>query len=308
MRSSQRLTENARDIDEVSGYSHPEYAQSLSEFGRPIALDASGAWLLERSVPGGVDVDAMGCYPLFSALNWQGLTNDLGVLGSRLISVALVADPFGDYTLDQLRTWFDRVVPFKEHFVADFSRPLSISKHHKYYTKRATVSLSIETGVVGEEFCDDWSGIYESLVRRHRLSGIKAFSRQAFQKQLRVPGMIAIRALESGTLVGAHLWYEQRGVAYSHLAAASERGYELNCSYAIYAAALEYFRTKVKRIDFGAGAGTALADDGLSRFKSGWSNSLQPALRSCSICGTGLSHALALIRTSFPALTRHAAA
>jgi len=191
--------------------------------------------------------------------------------------VALVTDPFGEYTPEQLSSWFDRVLAFKEHFVVDFSSPLQISKHHSYYARKAARDVRIEAGAPPENFAAQWAVLYESLVQRHGLKGIKAFSRTAFEVQFAIPGMTAFRALENDTVVGAHLWYEQGGVAYSHLAAATERGYELNCSYAIYAAVLEYFRPKVRWVNFGAGAGTATRQDGLSWFKAGWSNRARTA-------------------------------
>jgi hypothetical protein len=261
----------------VTGYGHPAYAKSLAEFGEPLELPCSGGWLLERLVPSRPERDAMGCYPLFSASNWSQLGKDLDNIGPRLVSVALVADPFGDYSPQQLSTWFDRVVAFKEHYVIDFSTPLNVSKHHAYYARRAAAAVRIEAGSPPENFAAEWTALYESLVRRHELKGIKAFSRAAFGLQLSIPGMVVFRALENDSLVGAHLWYEQEGVAYSHLAATTERGYELSCSYAIYAAVVEYFRPKVRWVNLGAGAGTAARQDGLSQFKAGWSNSARTA-------------------------------
>jgi hypothetical protein len=219
----------------------------------------------------------MGCYPIFAARNWHGLGEDISSVGRQLVSIALVTDPFGDYTQEQLHGYFDRVVPFKEHFVADFSKPLRVSKHHVYYAKKAASNLRVEVSCPPQNFCADWNGLYEGLVRRKGLKGIKAFSRVAFELQLRIPGIVVARAIENATLVGAHLWYEQDDVAYSHLAAATDRGYQLNCSYAIYSAALEFFRARVKRLDLGAGAGAAIQQNGLSWFKRGWSNSLQTA-------------------------------
>jgi hypothetical protein len=261
----------------ISGYCHPQYVRSLAEFGEPRELSCSGGWLLERVVPGSADRDAMGCYPIFSTNHWPGLGKDLADIGPRLVSVALVADPFGDYSPEQLSSWFDRVVAFKDHYVVDFSTALHVSKHHAYYARRAAAAIRIEAGPPPENFAAQWTTLYESLVRRHRLKGIKAFSRAAFELQLSIPGMVVFRALENDSLVGAHLWYEQQDVAYSHLAAATERGYELNCSYAIYAAVVEYFRTKVRWVDLGGGAGVAARQDGLGRFKAGWSNSARTA-------------------------------
>jgi hypothetical protein len=45
----------------VTGYLHPDYAQSLSEFGEPLQLQKSGGWLLERRVDG-TQSDAMITY------------------------------------------------------------------------------------------------------------------------------------------------------------------------------------------------------------------------------------------------------
>lgn len=269
----------------LTGYQHPAYARSLAEFGEPLELEGSGGWLLRRAVPNSTDFDAMGCYPLFSALDWARLSDDLASLSERLVSVVLVTDPFGKFSVEQLRRCFDRVSAFKEHFVADFSEPLTISKHHAYYARKAAAACSIEVGPPPPGFCEEWMKLYETLVRRKGLTGIKAFSRKAFEEQLSVPGITAVRAVEKGVLVGAHLWYEQEDGAYSHLAAASDRGYKIGCSYSIYAATLEYFRSRVRYVDFGAGAGAAIQDDGLSYFKKAWSNCRRPAY----LCGKVLN-------------------
>jgi hypothetical protein len=262
----------------LAGYVHPLYALSLAEFGQPLELPNSGGWLLKRSIAGFSDYDAMGCYPMFSCQNWTQLTKDLTAVETQLVSLALVADPFGDYTADDLSSWFDTVLPFKHHHVVDLSKPLSISKHHTYYSRKANGSVSIEIGSVPDDFVEQWTELYSCLVRRHQLKGIKAFSKASFELQLKVPGMVVIRALKDDTLVGAHLWYEQQGVAYSHLAAATDTGYALNYSYAIYSAAIEFFRTRVGFINLGAGAGLeANKEAGLDWFKAGWSNSSRTA-------------------------------
>ncbi len=219
----------------------------------------------------------MGSYPIFAASDWSGLSKDLSEIGPSLVSVALVADPFGEYFPRELSSWFDRVDAFKEHYVVDFSKPLLISKHHRYYYRRAAGDVTVDVGPPVDGFAAQWSELYDSLVRRHQLKGIKAFSRASFEIQLKVPGMVVFRARKNGELLGAHLWYQQQNVAYSHLAASTEQGYKLNCSYAIYSAVVEYFRSKVQWIDLGAGAGITARQDGLSRFKAGWSNSTRPA-------------------------------
>jgi hypothetical protein len=104
----------------VSGYTHSAYAMSLSEFGRPRPFLQSGGWVWGRSIPETDARDAMECYPIFSCRDWSLLGDDLENLGHDLVSLVLVADPFGNFTEQLLReTFADLLVPFKEHFVVD---------------------------------------------------------------------------------------------------------------------------------------------------------------------------------------------
>ena len=109
----------------VTGYLHPDYAQSLAEFGTPRLLSRCSGWILERQIPEFPYHDAMGCYPLFTCQDWSLLYADLESIGDDLISLALVTDPFGDYDSAYLRTASDLVIPFKEHYIVDFRRPLN---------------------------------------------------------------------------------------------------------------------------------------------------------------------------------------
>ena len=125
------------------------------------------------------------------------------------------------------------------------------------------------------QFVDEWIGLYTTLIRRHGLKGIKAFSKTAFAKQLSIPGIVVLRAMHQDDTVGAVLYYLQREVGYSHLTAISPEGYDLRASYALQEFAIEYFASfegKVRWLDIGAGAGvTQRGVDGYSMFKRGWS-------------------------------------
>jgi lipid II:glycine glycyltransferase (peptidoglycan interpeptide bridge formation enzyme) len=86
------------------------------------------------------------------------------------------------------------------------------------------------------------------------------------------------RAISQGVTVGAHIWYIQGEIAYSHLAASSPVGYRLMASYALYWTAIEYLKGKVSWIDLGGGAGsTTTHTDGLTNFKRGWANGTRTA-------------------------------
>jgi hypothetical protein len=268
-----------------SGYRSSEYAQSLAEFGTPRRLARSDGWVLQRPIDGTASRDAMGCYPLFSCRDWSALGADLAELASDLICVSLVTDPFGRYDEQALRLCFpDRFVSFKSHLVADLRRPPGefVSKHHRYYARRALRLVDIERCQDPTSHLDEWTALYDELVARHQLRGIKAFSRRAFGIQLAMPGTVMIRARRNGETVGAHLWIVQDGVAYSHLAAANAGGYEANVAYALYWFALEAFAGEARWIDFGAGAGLNDMDQGgLAQFKRGWASETRPTF----LCG-----------------------
>ncbi len=266
----------------MNGYLHAGYAQSLAEFGSPRKLPRSGGWILERQIPGFPYHDAMGCYPLFACQDWSQLYADLEDTGKELISLSLVTDPFGEYDEAYLHRCFrDVVIPFKEHFVIDLSRPMDtfVCGHHRRYARKALRQLHIERCQDPTQVINEWVDLYAALIERHNIKGILAFSELAFGKQLSVPGIVALRAVYEETTVGMLLWYVQGEVGYYHLGASSATGYELRASFALFWTAIEYFTAaRLRFLDLGAGAGVRNDPrDGLSRFKRGWSNGTRTA-------------------------------
>jgi len=271
----------------MNGYSHPDYAASLTEFGRPRALPRSSGRLLERPIIHTPYRDAMGCYPLFACSDWSRLNLDLEELNDDLVSVAIVADPFGDHDEVQLRKCFPTVVsPFKEHMVTDLSRsPESfVRPQHRHKARKALEHLDIERCEEPTQFANEWIKLYGNLIQRHGIRGLAAFSATSFKAQLAVPGISMFRATLNNETVGMILWYTDREVAYYHLGAYSEQGYKLGASFALFWRALEYFSSeKVKWLNLGAGAGLSSKDgaDGLTRFKRGWAT----GTRTVYFCG-----------------------
>ncbi|MDQ2977239.1 MAG: GNAT family N-acetyltransferase [Acidobacteriota bacterium] len=260
--------------DDVTGYSHASYAESLSEFGAPRLLPRSGGWLLQRRIPGSGFQDAMGCYPIFSCLDWTQLPADLEDLSVNLVSVALVTDPFGEYDLGYLKTCFpDVVVPFKSHFVVDLSLPPDafVSSHHRRNVRKALREMTIEECTEPSLYLAEWCSLYARLISRHQIRGLTVFSRESFAKQLSVPGIVALRAVRGNESLGISLWYEANDVAYYHLGAYSERGYELRASFAMFHYALRHFAARgLGWLNLGGAAGISGSERGLSRFKEGW--------------------------------------
>lgn len=230
----------------------------------------------------------MGCYPLFACLDWSKLHSDLENLED-VVSLSLVTDPFGVYDLAYLHRCFDAVIPFKEHFVIDVSEPIDriVSKSHRATVRRALGKVNVEQCPDPTRFLDEWMDLFAFLVKRHNITGIRAFSRASFAKQLRTPGMVMFRAVSGGVTVGLDLWYVLGQVAYGHLVACSPLGYELSASYALKWYLIHYFADKVRWIDLGGGAGVeASAEDGLTNFKRGWAT----GKRQVYICGRICDH------------------
>lgn len=267
----------------MSGYSHPGYAASLAEFGHPRALPRSGGWLLERPIAHTPYRDAMGCYPLFACSDWSKLDLDLEELSGELVSVAVVADPFGDHDPARLRKCFPTLVtPFKEHLVTDLSRsPESfVAAQHRRKARKALERLDVQRCEDATLLLNEWIELYGNLIRRHGIRGLTAFSARSFELQLAVPGISMFRASRGNETVGTTLWYTDGELAYYHLGAYSELGYELEASFALFWRALEYFSSqRLKWLGLGAGAGLAGANrvDGLTRFKRGWATGTRTA-------------------------------
>ena len=278
-----RIGGKLRTVAPPAGYAHSTYAASLSEWGTPLRLPRADGWLLRRPIPGYNLTDAMGCYPIFACRDWTRLAEDLAELKSDLVSVALVADPFGNHDPELLtETFADVVLPFKEHFVVDLAHsPESfVDSHHQRNARRALAGVEVEIiSDHADKTVNEWSELYANLIARHGIRGLPAFSPSSFARQLAVPGTTLLRAVRNGSVVGMNIWYTDRGVGYYHLGAYSDEGYEVRASFALFWRAIEYFATtQLNWLCLGAGAGIeANAMDGLSRFKRGWATGTRRA-------------------------------
>lgn len=274
----------------MSGYRSREYAESLMEFGIVESLTHSGGFFLRREIPDDGSSDGMSCYPLFDCRDWSGLSADMELLEGKLVSLTAVVSPFAAISAEELHRCFpDLARPFKDHYLVEYQAQESsgespdriVSRHHRYYAKRALRDLEVHPVENPVTMLDDWIGLYGHLIQRHKLSGLHAFSPLAFHRQLRVPGMVAFRAMRGTSTVAAHLWYHDGDVAYSHLFAANEAGYESNAAYALYWYAMHHFAGKARWLNLGGAAGAGNTKGGLDFFKRGWSNVVRPAL----LCG-----------------------
>ncbi len=270
---------------ERSGYLHPAYASSFDDIATPRELPACGAWILERGIAGSNLRDAMGCYPLFCCRDWTRLPEDVAALAGQLVSFTLVTDPFGEFGVADLQRVFDVVRPFKHHYIRDLANDSGAPapRRHKRNTAAAERAVALVRVDEPTELADEWVALYGQLVERHRLTGLHAFSRRCLERQLAVPGLRLFSASAEGRIVGLHLWYVQGDVAYGHLGATNQLGYDLMASYALYAFAIEQLRPEVRWLALGSSPGRSDDDeaDGLKRFKQGWATETRQAY----LCG-----------------------
>lgn len=259
---------------EYLGYRHPEYALSLGEYGQPRALDNSGGWVIERLIPNTQHRDAMGPYPLFHCRDWRALPEDLACLREAgMVSLVLVTDSLLGENERKVFSHFDVAEPFKTHYLSVLDQPPehTVSRHHRYYARKAARELEVDVPEVPLNHLDEWCALYEALVGRHGVTDLRTFSRDAFMRLLSMPGVILFRAIRQGRAVGAQIILIQGDVAFAHLAAFSDEGYRLGASYLLDWAAVEHLRGRVDYLNWGGGVGLEGADtSGLARYKQGW--------------------------------------
>jgi hypothetical protein len=261
-------------------YASEQYACAFEGIGVPLACPGLGTWVLVRAIPGTARVDGAGGYPLAVLHPQADLSADVERLRERgIVSLALVADPFFGPSPQRLQSQFDVVRPFKRHFVHDYARAFRYGGHHRYEVKRAHADCEVRAVALGEHLAG-WTQLYRELCARHGIEGLQRFSPVYFARLAELPGLHALAAWRSGTLIGMHLFVEHEGVAYSHLAAFSEEGYRCRAGYALNDHAIVHFSGR-RLLDFGGAAGAGDAESGLARFKRGFAN----AEETVHLCG-----------------------
>lgn len=272
-------------MPETIGYAHPLYCHSFKEFGELRQLPHCGGWVLVRPIPGTPYKDAMGSYPLFDCRNWKKLHEDMKHIGSDLVSLVLVTDPFSGVAPSYLEQNFDVVKPFKTHYVADLKYPLEsfITSTCRYQVRKSLKIMDVEVCHQPAIYLDEWMRLYDNLISRHNITGINVFSYKCFEIQMNVPGMVMVLGRCEGEIVGASLVLIRDEVAYNHLSAFSNRGYKIHAAYGIMWKTLLYVGEHgVRFYDVGGTAG--MNDDpqsGLAYFKRIWSNNQ----RTVYLCG-----------------------
>lgn len=255
----------------------------MAEFGSPLWLPNCRGHVLLRPIPGTDFTDAASCYPLFTCKNPAALAADFPLLrDSGAISLTLVTDPLTGFEPEVLSAVGQSIArPYKAHYLVDLNAESFGSIHHRRNARRCSrqARFSVCQHPVAE--LQNWCDLYEQLIERHEITGPARFSRQAFVKQLALPGVLLIEARNAtDELLGMQFWFHDQTKAWHHLSGFSPAGYRQGgVSYGLMAFALAELKSRgVQVANLGAGAGLqADADDGLSRFKQGWSTHTRDA-------------------------------
>jgi hypothetical protein len=271
---------NSREVVETSdsGYASPLYAASHAEFGQLLPLRRSGGALLVRDIPGTRFRDAVGPYPLLCCSNFGGLARDLTELSKDVVAVSAVTDPLGEYAVEELQGAFDIVREYKPHYLADLRRPFDsyMRRHHLRYARRALESVQVQRVQDPPECAQEWESLYALQRQRFGITGIRAFSAAAFEKQLAVPGCLYFRATAATDTVGALMCYQVGRRVYAHLIGTTDAGRASLAQYALYWHAIEFSRGVADWFSLGS-VPDDRAGSGLAFFKAGWSTGVRPS-------------------------------
>jgi hypothetical protein len=265
------------------GYRSAAYADSLAALGRALPLGDTGGFVIEREIAGSNAVDLMGPYPLLSCTHWDALGEALAGFGANAVSLTLVTDPFCPLSAGRLAAIFPLCRPLHDHYLIDLEAPPALSRHHQRKLRRVG-AVELRAGPAQTSDLDDWVRLYDVLIARNSIEDLRKFNRESFRHQLSVPGAHLVSAWEQGEMVGADLYYQDRGFVFAHLSAYSERGYAQSVSYPMMGCAIEYFRGKSEFIDLG---GVPTGASGLLEFKAGWTGVTRPSY----LCGKVLNPA-----------------
>jgi hypothetical protein len=260
---------------EAAGYASAAYVRALGQ--DPLPLGATDGHLIRRPI--GTMHDLAGPYPIFTCPNWSALAEAVEALAPGPVTLTLVADAFCPLAEAGLAAIFPLCRKLHDHWVIDLAVPPTLSRHHAQKLRRAA-PVRIEAGPADPAFGSAWAGLYAHLVDRKDIRDARAFSAESLSAQLSVPGAHLVTAWEGETLLGADLYYLDRGRAFAHLSAYAAEGYARSVSYPMLAAALDYLAPLASALDLG-GAPAGPAGQGIAAFKAGWTKLTLPS----HLCG-----------------------
>ncbi|MDX1975378.1 MAG: hypothetical protein SFT92_06850 [Rickettsiales bacterium] len=253
-------------------YATAAYGESLAHWGKDIWVPAWNMPVVMRPIADAA-FDVAGVYP-FSAFppdtNIQAGLDFIREHGA--VSATFVLDDYHRPNLEVLRDTSTVLRPFKTHYInRPELGPLRYDTHHSRALKKALTQVQVKAFALSEHL-PSWCALYDYLIQELKLTGLHAFPHEYHRQIAAIPGMVAIGGWIEDRFVSCHIWACDDKTAHSHLVASNAEGYEARAGFAVNDFSLRYFADK-QVINFGGGAGnTDDPDDGLARFKRGFSN------------------------------------
>ena len=259
----------------MESYGSTEYCATLSHLGLPVRLAQSGGSMLARSIAGSSLTDLVGPYPWAGFADWSKIATDLDELTGHL-TATLVVSPTAEVADATLSAQFpDHLTDFKSHYLVDLTTDHAAvwSPSHRRKMRRNRPELRVEALSTSLEIADRWVELYRHLRERHSVTGGAAFTDRGLRAQLYHPECRIFGAYVGGVIIGMVSFLRSGPVAAYHLGAYNPMGYAFEAAYAIFPAAFESLAAEgVELLNLGGGAGLNVdMDDGLARFKRGWS-------------------------------------
>ena len=125
-----------------------EYAPCYARCKHILNLPHSIGGVLRQGIDALPYFDAVGCYSLLDCAKWKAFADGFTSLATNVVSMAIVADPFGDDTPEPRAQRFpDRAIPFKEHYVVNPARTwrMAISTHPRRNIRMVEKAVPVET-------------------------------------------------------------------------------------------------------------------------------------------------------------------
>lgn len=248
----------------------PAYVSTMRHDGHAVPLLGSGAWV--NVDPIGGSQDARHVYPGLFCRDWTKIVADLEQL--QVVSFVGVVFPIGVSEPD-LAELFPVIRVIKSQYVVDpgWARP---SKHHRKAVERARRQVEVELVLDPLSEADVVVWLYDCLRVRHQVAGTEAYPPASLYGQLALPSARLFLARVGDKAVAMQLWFEGAGWAHYAVGAADDDGYRTEASYALTAAALDWFDEA--SVDLGR---TPNGADGLASYKMGWGAMPRPVF----LCG-----------------------
>ncbi len=255
-------------------YNSKIYAECFSELGEIYALKKSGVFCLKLPNQFTPYYDLSYCYPFITPNNCNNLIQDL-IEETEFQCFYGVLNPWIEF--NNSYEFFDRAFRYKFHYFVELDEKNIWDKLHSTHKRKIKSSLKhIKVTIEKpENVAEKWVELYENLIKKHNIKGLTKFSPSILKKFLLVPGSKIYSAYVQGDLSGLAVFYELNSIVYYHLAAYSDKAYQVSASYGLFWEAINNFREKFSILHLG-GVSDSGNTDGLKFFKAGWGSNTIP--------------------------------